>query len=284
MPAGEQVGICPSAPPGTSGGNTYEGFGDGSDGPLYLAAPAVLTLTRDMNHTTVYIEAGATVKLSGFALNASVSFDNFGTIDCNGFDGQDGAAGVGGLGGFPACYDTTGDENGVPGYGADGGSAGGDGLLDSVKGPGGKGLPAGSGSLGITRPAPLFVGAGGGGGAAHGAAPSNGGNGQDVTGGKDAGDGLDVIYDGANAAFSLAGGGGGGGGGPVRINAKKFNNQGVIESRGGIGGLGQIGGADPDKIYAGYGGDGAPGPVLIRYRVLVNLGITIASVTSTVQC
>jgi hypothetical protein len=121
----------------TATGSVAFTFGDGSDGALHYdgtttilgMAPVggVYTLTRDINATSIIVDAAATIKPSGWRIFATGTLSNAGSINANGnapnlnnggvaqvntgyytFRGYGGGAGAGGVPGAPGADTPTG--------------------------------------------------------------------------------------------------------------------------------------------------------------------------------
>lgn len=263
-------------------------FGNGADGAVLLdgantytfftKVSSTYTLTRDIFCTTFSISSGVTVIENGYAIYASVSIINAGTIHNNGGAGANGSqtgpgTGTGGIGGTAA-----------PGGTFTAGTAGGDGggLLSD-------------GTNGIAKTCLGSAGSAGGGGSG-GRAGGTGGTATaetvlmrpitvsvNLTAGSE--DSVTELYrliastngkslsssagsGGGAGSNSTGGGGGAGGSGGVVFLASPIINSGIVTSNGGAGGNGSAGG------FGGGGGGGAGGTIFMIYKTLTAGTIT----------
>lgn len=234
---------------------TNEIFGDGGDGPVTISVDTVLP--NDLYPSILVVNAGVTLRVSGFGIFAQYGIINNGTIS---FDGTDAAAGVAGLG---AVTNTRG--------------GGGDGALGAT-------LVGGLSANLLSALAPGYGGGGGDGGAGAAGAGGSGGNTRVgmanarirprrvvsvLAGGEfDAGNGFAQYRGGAGGAAGGGdvvnpGGSGGGGAGFLTVAAPYIFNgtTGTIAARGGAG-------FTPVAGNCGGGGGGGGGVlVAVRFQI-----------------
>ena len=240
-------------------------LGSGADGAVTISANT--TLTRDMQYSSLTIDAGVVFKNSGYRVRCTGTVTVKGTWTAAGGAGQNGTLTAGGAGGAGAPAGTLG-----------GGYAGGAG--GSAASP--------SGVAGITVPATdtLGGGAGGVGGASTDAGGAGGAGGKapsafplvttvtDKLIGGGAGGGGGGFHSSATPAFKSGGGGGGGGGGVILIICTRLTlTGGTIQAPGGAGGTNKET-RTPAFWDAGGGGGGGGGQILVLCRFVSGLSAT----------
>lgn len=301
IPTANQKGAFAGAGGTPSSTNKYltqlSFYGGGADGTLTVAS-GTTTLSANKYYSTINISAGAILETAGYALYASTSLTNAGTIRNNGGVGGAGNANGGAVGtaGAPATGNTftAGTAGGIggtaglqagpvaAGNGAAGaaktclgasGTAGGNGGSEGTGGAGGTATPETisstllngtpiSGSIVTSRVAYAYFTSVN--GAALSTAPGAGGGGG---GGANGG------------ANGCSGGGGGGTGGVVFLASPIIINSGIIQANGGNGGAGGgNGGAPGNGGGGGAGGNG--GNLLLTYNSLTDTG-TIQAAAGT---
>lgn len=232
--------------------------GDGSDGDFWPTANT--TISGLKQYRSVFIPAGVTVSVSGFArLKCQGAFVNHGTII------ETVGGNIGGKGSSSSSLPTIGTA-GVAGTSSIGGAGG--------AGQSGYAGGAGGGFIGALDPGQdlVYVGASGGGGGGGGGVLEQGGiGGRGGNGGNGGGSivvtAAEIIMTGgitANGKNGSAGvrgdyaggGGGGGGGGAVILVAATITNSGTVTVNGGSGGSGAYDG--------GRGADGGRGFFYIK--------------------
>ena len=240
-------------------------LGSGADGAAVITADT--TLTRDMQYTSLTIDAGVTFKNAGYRVRCTGTVTVKGTWTASGTDGgglstaiHGGAGGAGapagtlgggyagGKGGLSALAGTPGTSVGTNTLGGGAGGHGGKHPTEPAGGAGGAGGTAPSAFATVTTVTDKTIdgGAGGGGG---------GGGGVSITG------------------MSTAGGGGGGGGGVVLLVCTRLvMTGGLIRANGGAGGAAFN---NPTfKKDGGAGGGGGGGVVLVLCHGVTGLTST----------
>jgi hypothetical protein len=246
-----QIGMLPAR------AQTYNGmFGDGSDGSATLdgtatvawasKAGSVYTMTRDCLCTSLTVNSGVTLNISGCRIFAQGTVSNAGTIQQPGANAAGAVAGAAGTSTYVAA-------GGVGGTGATG--VGGAGGVFASGGKFGCGTPAAGGT---------GVSAGGAGGGSGNSAASLRMATTVATGQAFLTTGPRVICGAAGGGAgggdgTNAGGGGGAGGGIIIIFAWSVVNTGTINASGGNGANGVAGNAG--------GGAGGGGGVIVAYTL-----------------
>lgn len=241
------VDLAAGATVDLSGPVTIDGssvLGTGADGAVTISADT--TLTRDMNYSSLTVDAGVTLSTGGHIIRCTGTVTVDGTIDNSGSPGGNGTSTAGGAGGAGGASGSVGG-GGVGGAGGAAVSAGQPGaspnsLAEAQGGPGQAGTAGQDlgGAGGSTQSAgarldglPPATAAGGGGG--------GGGSG------------------GSSTSGTPAGGGGGGGGGVVLVIAKSRADTWTIETTGGQ----SYGQTSTTGNFPGGGGGGGGGCVVI---------------------
>lgn len=189
-------------------------YGNGYDGAATIAG--TVTLTRDMQYTTLTVNAGAILITAGFRVCCSVSLTNNGTIHN---DGANGSGSIGGAGGIGGSLGAGGRGGNTPTY--------------SGLAPPTADLYGGNGGGGG-----IYYGGFGAAGAANALTPldTNGLSTRRVAGG----------------AGGMGTGAGGGGGGVVALLAPTLVNNSVIRSKGGNGSATDAGGGGGGLVLLVY--------------------------------
>lgn len=230
------------APPGVI-------YGSGADGAVVVSSNR--TLDAEINARTLVVNAGATLFTNGFAVRATSSILNNGTISSDG----SAPSGITAGGYSPPVQGTLGF--GTPG--GDGSSQGSGAQAGTWLGIGGRGGSGGNGGQGAPGQP------GGEGGVAPGITGTSSRTSSPVAAIVGAfsfqGSGLIAVPGGCGgggggATLNARGGGGGGGGAPMLLSAPRIVNKSVITARGANGAAGGSAGLGGGQGGGGGGGGG----------------------------